>query len=331
MPQYEPPKDLTAAQAVRLYNKGCVGNDTPISLIQMIVDGFLKLTTKTEKKLFFSRTTYILKKTGREPANKEEEAFYKNKIILDGQYNSDIDRLDRRIVSAVHGSMKSFYKTNKVYLFLPTLICFLLLGRDFFENDAMLHVILASGLVAFFIATIQLRTIVEQSILAGVLFSLLSFLIFVLSKGSEVTDYGLFLMPLTLATSSIFSFLMYCPSEKGQRLTEYLEGLRMFLKATKLPKKEALSEASMEKLFPYAMALGLEKEWENKFTKIFGEAVYKKIEKQCPHLSKDFASSFSSNLSKCSTAPSSRSSGIGGSGGGGFSGGGFGGGGGGGR
>ena len=89
--------------------------------------------------------------------------------------------------------------------------------------------------------------------------------------------------------------------------------------------EEKLSPESMEKLFPYAMALGLEKEWEKRFKWYFGANEYNHFVHSHPYTSASFVHSFSS-----STSHSSGSSGSG-SGGGGCSGGGGGGGGGGGR
>ena len=148
------------------------------------------------------------------------------------------------------------------------------------------------------------------------------------------------MFPCVLVTYFIFAYLLYQPTEKGQRLTEYLEGLKIFLKATKLPIKEKLrleeklNQKNMEKLFPYAMALGLEKEWEKKFSNIFGAVAYEDFVSHHPHMSHSFCSSFSSNLYRSSVSHSSGGSGGfggSGSGGGGCSGGGGGGGGGGGR
>lgn len=87
--------------------------------------------------------------------------------------------------------------------------------------------------------------------------------------------YQPLLVLFVISTSSIFSFLMYQPTEKGQRMIEYLEGLKMFLTTTQMPALKQkgiegkLTEKGMEELFPYAMALGLEKEWERKFKKLF--------------------------------------------------------------
>ena len=123
---------------------------------------------------------------------------------------------------------------------------------------------------------------------------------------------------------------MHQPTEKGQRLIEYLEGLKMFLKATKAPTEhpqevaEKLNRENMETLFPYAMALGVENEWGKKFKKFFGDEEYKNFVRTKPYMSGSFIKSFTSSVSKSSGSKS-------GSGGGGRAGGGRGGGGGGGR
>ena len=82
----------------------------------------------------------------------------------------------------------------------------------------------------------------------------------------------------------------------------------------------------MEKMFPYAMALGLENEWKNRFENLFGSEEYARFVSSKPYISSNFIRSFNSNLYDSSYSKSGS-----GSGGRGFSGGGFGGGGGGGR
>lgn len=298
MPQYEAPKELTAAQAAWLYNKGWVSNIVPISLIQMIVNGFLKMTTD-ELGLLFSRKIYILEKTGKNPSNPEEKCIPKEKIMLDGKYHKRIDLLSSCIESKVSDRMSLFYAKNHSWVLYPTLL-------------------LLFCLVFLFVRVSSLQE-------GNGLFSYL---------------YPPTLMLVVIITSIIFSFLIHQPTEKGKRLTEHLEGLKMFLKATKLPEnerlklEEKLTPENMEKLFPYAMALGLEKEWEKKFSNIFGPTVYQDFKHRCPHMSHSFCSSFSSNVIRCFTPPSTSgrsASGGFGSRGGGSAGGGFGGGGGGGR
>ena len=351
MPQYEPPKELTAAQAACLYDKGMKKNVFVISLIQMISNGFLKLTEKKEKILIFPRTVYILEKTGKTPSNIEEENIRTNKITLDGQYNSGIASLVRQLASKIEKSMKSFYTKNQAWVFLPTMICLLLwvflysyLQIGSLET-LMVHVFSFFPLLFFFLickAILQLLKSTLQNFSVGNLISLILFSFFLLQLASfgmaflnfsKITNsnyYEVMLLPCILFTYFIFSYLLYQPTEKGQRLTEYLEGLKMFLKTTKIPSRERLkieeklTQENMEKLFPYAMALNLEEAWAEKFKGLFGLTEYGHFVHSHPYTSTHFIHSFSSSTSHSSGR-------SGGSGGGGSAGGGGGGGGGGGR
>ena len=341
MPQYEPPKELTAAQAACLYNKKKPDNIVPISLIQMISNGFLKLTTKKEKILIFSSTTYTLEKKGKQPSNVEEESFRTNKITLDGQYHSSVKILATRIETKVEKSMKPFYTRNQAWVLLPTIVYFLLWAflYSYLQLGFPETLIVAVPLLFFFLifkSMVQHFSFKNLIPLIICLFWLLNLVrVPFYLNFSDIfcyisSYYEVMLLPCVFVTCFIFSYLLYQPTEKGQRLTEYLEGLKMFLKATKTPTmerlkiEEKLSPENMEKLFPYAMALGLEKEWEKRFKWYFGVDAYNNFVHSHPYTSTTFAHSFSS-----STSHSSGTSG--GSGGGGGAGGGGGGGGGGGR
>lgn len=331
MPQYEPPTELTAAQAACLYNKGITENIAPISLLQMVTNGFLKLTTKKEKILIFSRDVYILEKIGKTPSNFEENCIFMDKIKLDGEYNSSIKKLTKRIKSKIKKTMKPYYTKNRAWVLCPTFLLlfslFLIWGWEegLFQKegrDIFFILLVISGSLTFLGSSI-FKTFLRQLLHALIFVFLIFFLLNV--KGNDPEPL---LVLFIISTCSIFSFLMYQPTEKGQRLIEYLEGLKMFLKATKIPAKEKgeLCEKKMEKLFPYAMALGLEKEWEKKFKGLFGIEAHRHFVHSHPYTSASFVRSFSST-----TSSSSGSSGGGGSGGGGGAGGGGGGGGGGGR
>ena len=146
----------------------------------------------------------------------------------------------------------------------------------------------------------------------------------------------------------IFTHLMFQPTLIGQRQKEQIEGLKMFLKAVSTPanaeeapledvseKKPALSKAKrltpkdMDNLFPYAVALGIEKEWSKRYLAIFGAATLAQATHDIWH-NVNFKTDLS-NTCNTATGPVSTSSSGTGSLGRGFAGGGFGGGGGGGR
>lgn len=332
MPRYEAPAELTAAQAACLYNKNETKDIVSISLIQMVLNGFLKLTV-TKEKSFLSGPTYLLEKQGKEPSNVEERGFYNNSMELDGKYNSTVKNIVKNIESNIISSMTPYYKRNQPLILFPTMLCLFLMLFICFWGEGLLSLLFLLIFITIFLSTlvsfVTFRTMFKQCLFIGVVFVVLKFLIF---TELSTENFQSLLIFLTFGTCSVFAFLMYQPTEKGQRLTEHLEGLKMFLKTTEVPvtdkhkTEEILSLENMEKMFPYAMALGLENEWKNRFENLFGSEEYARFVSSKPYISSNFIRSFNSNLYDSSYSKSGS-----GSGGRGFSGGGFGGGGGGGR
>ena len=337
MPQYDPPKDLTAAQASMLYTKGRPGNRFAISLVQMIVNGYLKLTIKKRRELILWKTVYILDKTGKDPSNDEEKIFTRPQLKLNGNYAPGAVSMSNSINKKTKKAMNTLYAKNHGWVLWPTFFCLLSLffiwGSDTIIGSfgfVIPHILGGTVLVTFLCGFIFSHLLI-QILYMSVFIALLTFLYLAAGDASDV--YQPMWVLLVLATSSLFSYLMYAPTPKGQRLLEHLEGLKMFLKTTRDPAniRVGLNEKCLEKLFPYAMALGLEKEWEKKFSRLFGPKSCKSFMTDHPYMSHSFSHSFSSSVSGSSHVPSSSGGSGFGSGGGGCSGGGGGGGGGGGR
>ena len=142
----------------------------------------------------------------------------------------------------------------------------------------------------------------------------------------------------------IFSKLLKAYSPEGRQLADKIEGFRMFLSTADEKRFDLMSPPKKslelyEKYLPFAIALGCENEWGQKFEEIIDTASldgnvssgtsFSQSMSRNNNFSSSFASSFSGAISSASSPPSS-SSGGGSSFGGGSSGGGGGGGGGGG-
>lgn len=134
-----------------------------------------------------------------------------------------------------------------------------------------------------------------------------------------------------LALSPFYAYLMHRPSVKGKRLEEHLDGLKMFMTAVHQDFPKEATFEKMDKLLPYAVLFGIEKEWIEKTQQMMSGAQYqptwyvssRPFSSSDIYLVRGFVSS--------TLTPPASSGRFSGSGGGGFSGGGFGGGGGGGR
>lgn len=153
------------------------------------------------------------------------------------------------------------------------------------------------------------------------------------------------LIVLLIVLVSVFTYLIKAPTKNGRFLMDEIEGFKMYLSVAEQKQLDALHEPDMtverfEKLLPYAIALGVENKWGEKFENALSKSLQEVKDYNPPwytgaagamafspqQFSSSVGRSFSSAISSASTPPGSSS----GSGGGGFSGGGGGGGGGGG-
>ncbi|MEE4639237.1 MAG: DUF2207 domain-containing protein [Wenzhouxiangella sp.] len=146
----------------------------------------------------------------------------------------------------------------------------------------------------------------------------------------------------------VFIGLMPAPTERGRRLLDHVEGLKLYLSVAekqdlaRLQRPDAaepsLTPERFEYLLPFALALEVEEAWTDKFTAAVGQAMAERTRSSLAWytgsgaaigslsgMSQSLGKSLSSNISSAASPPGSSS------GGGGFSGGGGGGGGGGGR
>lgn len=171
---------------------------------------------------------------------------------------------------------------------------------------------------------------------------------------SAVTGGGgmpLLFVPLALAlvVVIVFSVVVGAPTPEGRRLLDEIEGFKRYLSVAEqeeLAKLQGpwdfgppkLDAARFEALLPYAVALGVEKAWTDKFTAAVGSAAaaaavsgmawyHGRRPGDIGGFTSSIGSALGAQIASASTPPGSSS----GSGGGGFSGGGGGGGGGGGR
>ncbi|MFZ2339767.1 MAG: DUF2207 domain-containing protein [Bacteroidales bacterium] len=183
-----------------------------------------------------------------------------------------------------------------------------------------------------------------KHLLPGVLFSVaLVLLTFVISPSPAIP---VILIILLVGLGILFAWLIKAPTPRGRLMMDEAEGFKMYLSVAEKERLDLMHEPELtverfENLLPYAIALGVENQWGQKFenalkqsmqgTKTYSPAWYigtgfGAAAFSPSNFTSTMGKSFSSAISSASTPPGSSS----GSGGGGSSGGGGGGGGGGG-
>lgn len=337
MPRFDPPANLTAAQAGTVYYYGmkpflCFS----AALIQGCVSGFLK----------FSEKGKIVKiERLRNAGNGEEKFMQKNlsfPVLLPGTYNAEVSGFFSKFKKFLREKSKPYYVRNGAFtvgaafllLLIVTGLCFINDTLELLENLVFTLLLLYgsgrnlyvvfnssdSGWSRFFVSLI-------------LLLQTCAFLFFVfLSLSDSTATEEAFEIIIFFAISGLFLpvyyYLMHQPTEQGQRLFEHMDGLKMFMTAVHQDYPKDVSFEKMEKLLPYAVLFQIEEEWLEKMKSMlkdlnFDPDGYRMRETYYTTL---FHLRLERTIRSASTAPV-RS----GSGGGGFVGGGFGGGGGGGR
>lgn len=330
MPRFDVIPDVTPAMArfVDSYGRDD-GSCLSAALLQGGVAGFLKIRSD-------GGDVFLIEKA-RAPKNGEEKILDKNlrfPVRLERKYSAEMNRCRNALKKFLAARTADCFAANRG---LVAGALALLLGSAAFLlwlADAP-HLI---ALLAFYplflipagkdvLAMIATRTFKFAPVFI-LLFVAFHFSMTTLTAAAANPDVrpALAFYAAGLPAILIYAHLIVRPTRRGQDVSASIDGIRMFLQAVDTGVPAPVDCAKMEKLLPYAVLFGLEKEWEDKMRRLTDMTRYS----PAWYSGRRFGASDFGGFNSCAAAsckPSSRS----GSGGGGFSGGGFGGGGGGGR
>lgn len=319
-PQFEPPAGFSPAALGYIHFQKFSRQLTAATIVEAAVRNKISIDVKKEGFLFKHNQYHISKSS--KPAKLAVSSYenFNTKIesligtsIEKGVYNSNLGSLNSVVQKYCENSYKNrdgltkksykgFFSLNVSYLIIPILVCCVAAGWAIFDGLVQALVLNNFWQAGYFTA--------------GII--------------------------LCIAILKFFARLLKAYSPEGRKLENQIEGFRMFLSTADEKRFDLLnpSEKSLElyeKYLPFAIALGCEIEWGEKFEAIINSAYLdgtatssfaQSFTRDNENFSSSFASSFSGAISSASTPPSSSSDG--GSSGGGSSGGGGGGGGGGG-
>lgn len=297
VPQYEPPdKSLPAIVGVLIDEKVDI-KDVSATVIDLAVQGYLKIKEEGEKGLVIKKKDY---------------SFIQ---LKDFKADKDISFYEKKILEGIFGDKKEVRLSD--------------LKNDFYQNLNEIKGFLYEDSVKAGYFAKRPDKIRGFYLICGIVVSVLG--------GILISFFEMALVPVISILASggiiiIFSFFMPKRTQKGVGSYEYALGFKLYLeKAEKYRLKFAEKENLFEKYLPYAMIFGVADKWAKAFADIYknppswyegyGPGQFNAIV---------FASSLNNfSESTNSTFVSTPSGGGSGFGGGGFSGGGFGGGGGG--
>ncbi len=348
VPQFYPPNDLSPASMRYIYRMGFDNKAYSAALLNMAVKGYLTIEDHDK--------TYKLSRV--DGADDSLLSRGEAKIagsLLGGKRSTTLERVHnksiRKSINALKTLLKNEYQsvqfqTNSWYL-IPgialSLIVLVIAGFSYADETAVTLMMMSFWLTGWSFGVFML--VRQRQILMAVIF--VFFEIFALATFFAVGSWGfLLLLVILIALNAVFYYLLQAPTSTGRKLMDKIEGFRMYMATAEEDRLNTLNPPRQtpelfERYLPYALALGVDQAWSERFAATLAGASIKDPDGAYrptwyrgsnwssfdpSSFSSDLGSSLSSAVARSSVAPGSSSGG----GGGGSSGGGGGGGGGGG-
>ncbi len=300
IPRFEVPQNLSPAQLGFYHEKGMQSEFFTVALVSLAVKGYLKITEETTKTLFiFKDTTYTIEKTKEEGINNlpDEEAALMNglfsggkeTITANGKYESRFSTAKTKFNASFSDETKAI-KTghNRKFLWVPVLLILAFWVVISFYNFAsvFLSAMWISGLlfipVFFGLGIYGISAIFKLKWRFGVIYVAILVFLTAICAGIVLLDFTDFSFNTKVVI--LFSFMVMLlfvayvylikrPTEQSLVLQAEIEGFKMYMKAAEEKQLQMFNAPSktpelFEKLLPYAMALGVDKIWGEKFKDI---------------------------------------------------------------
>ncbi|HEY4510603.1 MAG TPA: DUF2207 domain-containing protein, partial [Candidatus Paceibacterota bacterium] len=247
VPQYEAPEGLSPAEAGLILNEKFRNEDISAEIIELAVKGYISITRVEEKHFLKNSIDYRLKKL-------------KDGSDLEKGFKKDLfDYLFRYCDPATQEVVISQFK-DVFYSFLKTLreqISESVTTKGYFRANPL--------------------TIKQKYIGYGLSIVVLFFVIWQIGLYLPFTQAALAVSAIAVSLIvTVFGYFMPARTEKGALVKEYILGLRDYLKVAeedriKFHNAPEKNPERFEKLLPYAMVLGVEREWVKQFEGMYLE------------------------------------------------------------
>jgi uncharacterized membrane protein YgcG len=370
IPRFRPPEGLSPA-AMRFIRMMSFDKQAySAALISMAVKGYLVIESEDDSYRLRREPGATAESLSRGERSIAKRLFAAESILLDNKNHATLGKSVKVLRKSLRTEYEQAYFRRNTLFFVVGIILSLALvvmTASTSDDGTLIFRAIIMSLGTAFIAYIalhffggdddptfrgRLTAIVNRKTLVGIIQALI-FTIVVVVNGAVVSIFSIFDSPvqsicfaLLGGLNAVFFFLLKRPTLAGRKIMDEIEGFRMYLSTAEEERLNLLNPPEktpelFEELLPFALALDVENEWNEKFARVLtlasmapGDSGYRprwyRGRDWRPGDSVSFTRSIGSGLgaavASSTTAPGSSS----GSGGGGSSGGGGGGGGGGG-
>lgn len=241
--EYDVPDNLTPLEVAGVLKEKVGGKDISAEIIQLAINGYIKIEKIEEKIFIINKDDYLLKRISNNSPENDSDKKLIEELFLTSSMGST--GLEIRISQLTN---KFFEKINGI----AHIVFEKLIKMEYLKNNPIKiktkYILISIGL--FFISIFSLPVFESYSIVPFIMILASSFIVL------------------------FFSFIMPARTEKGLLTKEYILGLKEYLQIAEkdrinfhnAPEKKP---EVFEKLLPYAMVLGVEKAWAKEFQEIY--------------------------------------------------------------
>lgn len=334
--EYEAPENLSPAELRFNFIEGYDNEVFTSAIISMAVKGYLKI--------YKINTDYILVKNEEGDCKLSPEENIVSDVIFMISNKVNVSEVNYSKFQSAESALKKvlekkflnsyFIVNSKVFKIGIAISIFLFILTTLFNELNFLVYIFISfwvaiwSVVTFSITNIAIKNLRSETKVAVVqiIFAIPFIILEVIGLGVLVKNTSLFFV-IFLTTFIIINIFFFKALKRrtvlGRTLEDKIEGFRMFLSVTEEDRLNFTNPPEktpelFEKFLPYALALGVEQRWSEKFSDILNNSSYKpdwyngstySTFSTLSDFTRDIGSSLSDQISSSSHAPGSRSGG----------------------
>lgn len=280
--RFKPPKGMSPAAINYLDNQKITNTTLTAAILSLAVKGALRIEQKSQHYRLF-------KKQPRQGLSKGEKQVYKNlftdkkdELIINKNPNAKLAKGKTSLAHKLTTEYKdACFKNNRRYIisgWLMSFVCCVLFYVLYYGFEQGSAAYLGTFCVYVFAFVVAVVTLMAWPVVVGILF-----LLVLLGSFSELMQWfvnvqvGLYFTLSMIALNILFTWLMQSPTLYGRQIFDQVAGLKLYISMAEEQRLNLMNPpeknlAHYEALLPYAVALGLENRWAEKFSAVFATA-----------------------------------------------------------
>ncbi len=280
--RFKPPKGISPAAINYLDNKKITNTTLTAAILNLAVKGALKIKQKSQHYRLFKQQPQQKLSKGERQLYKNLFADKKDELIINKKPNVKLAKGKKQLALRLKSEYKdACFKNNRRYIiwgWLLSFVCCLLFYGLFYGFGLSWSEILAGFVVFGLTFVISVVLLMAWPVIVGLVLMLVLVGSFTELMGwFSSVQVGVYFTLAMIALNILFTWLMQAPTLYGRQIQDKIAGLKLYISMAEEQRMNLMNPpeknlAHYEALLPYAVALGLENRWAEKFSAVFSTA-----------------------------------------------------------